>query len=234
MCTATYLPISNKHFILTHNRDEHIGRKIAELPASKILNGVTLTYPKDAEAHGTWILSSDSGYTLCILNGAIQKHVPNPPYAKSRGLIPLDFFLFEDVFDFADNYEFKGIEPFTLLIMHTHDVVHLYELLWDGKEVYLNELDASQPKIWSSVTLYSEADIIQREKWFNIWVKENAFTSDNIRTFHRFSPADKEGIIINRADQKITVSITCVQKLSNNSEMHYSDLLGLRDSVITL
>ncbi len=117
MCTVTYLPLQDNGFILTSNRDETILRKSALPPAKYTIHNKCVVFPKDQQANGTWIATSPRSYTLCLLNGAFEKHTPNTSYKKSRGLALLDFFHYANANDFIDKYDFKGIEPFTMLII---------------------------------------------------------------------------------------------------------------------
>ncbi|GBL36066.1 hypothetical protein EMGBS15_16610 [Filimonas sp.] len=90
MCTVTYLPVSSSSFILTHNRDEHHTRAIALLPEKKTMQDIEIIFPTDQQGGGTWIATSKE-FTLCLLNGGFEKHIPSPPYRHSRGLVILDF-----------------------------------------------------------------------------------------------------------------------------------------------
>ena len=96
MCVLTYIPTENQGFILTSNRDEAVSRTLALPPKKYQLGGQYVFFPKDPQGDGTWI-GSCGNYTLCLLNGGIEKHVPKPPYRKSRGKVILDPFKLFDV-----------------------------------------------------------------------------------------------------------------------------------------
>jgi uncharacterized protein with NRDE domain len=117
MCTVSFLPKKGNSFILTSNRDEDMLRQTA-LPFQKYsLNNKSLYYPKDPKAGGTWIATEPNSFTVCLLNGAFKAHTPNPPYNKSRGIVLLDFFKYNNQYDFIKQYDFSNIEPFTLLFV---------------------------------------------------------------------------------------------------------------------
>ncbi len=234
MCTATYLPLNKKEFILTHNRDEHSGRKSALHPEFYKLGDAEVVYPKDAQANGTWILSSDNSYTLCLLNGGRIKHKPSGPYRHSRGLVLLDFFKYQDTQDFVTNYNFNELEPFTLIVINNTNDIIIDEIIWDAKLLTCNTQDSSIPKIWSSATLYNDHEITQRQAWFAHWINENDFNTNNILKFHNFSPSDNEGFIINRSDNKLTVSITSVLSTDASTEFYYKDLVTEKDNLVQL
>lgn len=227
MCTVSYLPLSDG-FILTSNRDESTLRKPALAPKLYPVFGETVCYPKDLEAHGTWIAASGE-FTLCLLNGAFEKHISLPPYRKSRGLVLLDFFRFRNVKAFVSSYDFTGIEPFTMVLVEKKEKTILHELRWDGQKKYVQEPDTETPHIWSSTTLYTPEIIAQREAWFARWILENPdFSQNAILNFHRFGgnndPANN--LIMTRPDQKETISITSVQAKGDDQKMVYEDLLS--------
>jgi len=114
MCTVTYYPFKN-NFILTSNRDEHYKRKPALAPDSYIINSKELLFPKDQEAGGTWIAVSQTNVST-ILNGAFERHKHEPPYRRSRGLVLLDSFKYNNLEKFSKTYDFQGIEPLHLFL----------------------------------------------------------------------------------------------------------------------
>lgn len=227
MCFVTYLPYQ-QGFILTSNRDEHVGRPKALPPKKYTINGKSVFYPQDGLAGGTWIATS-SNVTLCLLNGAFVKHRHQPPYRQSRGLVVLDFFEYENFDDFVQSYNFRGIEPFTLVIVEQNETQRLAEIRWDGEQLYHKLLDAEMSYAWSSVTLYSDEVIQERELWFKKWQKQHAlFEGDDVLDFHSFGgKGDVENdLIINRNDELQTVSVTQIQKTSEQFLINYWDRMN--------
>lgn len=235
MCTVTYLPTNNNSYIITHNRDEKSARTQALPPKRYVVNDVTVYYPKDATANGTWIAMSGCAFSLCLLNGGFIAHESKPPYLKSRGQIILDFFKYNDAEKMCAEYNFFNIEPFTLIVvMQLNKVTSLSEIVWDGLQIHHKKLNASIPQMWSSSTLYSEADRLQRKKWFEAWIAENKkFTQKDIVQFHHYSPLDinAEGLIIDRNNgEKITVSLTSIENNENEiCTIYYKDFLNNKD-----
>jgi len=232
MCTVTYLPVGNQEFILTSNRDESTTRKIA-LPVQQYeINGKKVFYPKDQHANGTWIAHEVNGYTLCLLNGANYPHLAKKEYAKSRGLMLLDFFHFKGPHDFVKRYDFSGIEPFTLIMVASSSEeakVDLFELKWDETKTELITHDSALPQIWSSVTLYKPNIIEQRRNWFSAWLEKhnNTFLSETILFFHHFGGIGngENDLVISREDKK-TVSICCINKNTAVTEIIYEDIIN--------
>jgi len=233
MCTVTFLPLPSNGFILTSNRDESIDRKKAIQPKKFEINNVSVLYPKDEHANGTWILTSSNHFTLCLLNGAFEFHTSTPPYRKSRGLLLLDFFLYNNLEEFVSQYNFEGIEPFTLLIISSFNKPIMNELRWDGLKITNTAIDTSSPHIWSSVTLYSAEVIAQRKLWFKEWLFNNPhYTSEDILKFHHFGGIGDEqnALIMQRNNRKQTVSISSISRTSENSSFFYKDLLANKSS----
>ena len=224
MCTVTYIPKEKSGYILTSNRDEKVERPSALLPEAKIVDNQTLLFPIDALHSGTWIASSDTGRTLCLLNGGFKKHIPDQSYKKSRGLVVIDAFKYLDAQDFILRYDLSGIEPFTLIFI---DQMKLFEIRWDGQKSYIKKLNELKPYIWSSVTLYSEEVIQQRKKWFENWLSiSKEFSVDSCLNFHQLAgEGDLENrITMNRNDILKTVSITSVHSCGSKLAMQYLDL----------
>lgn len=231
MCTVTYLPINKREFILTSNRDEDVNR-LSALPVQEYkINNRNIFFPKDQKANGTWIAYDEKGYTLCLLNGANKAHIPKTNYKKSRGLMLLDFYFYNNPKEFAEQYNFKGMEPFTLIIAYScsdSERVKLHELIWDEEKAELIIHDSTLPQIWSSVTLYSNEVIKERKNWFEDWLKQNNnYTSDSILFFHHFggNGSIDNDLMMNRTTKK-TVSICCINKNLSHTNIIYEDILN--------
>ena len=70
MCTLTFIGTKNG-FCLTSNRDEKVSRGQAIPPKKYVINGKTITFPKDSVAGGTWV-AHDEQAILDYLNGTIS------------------------------------------------------------------------------------------------------------------------------------------------------------------
>lgn len=226
MCVLTFLPSGEDGFILTSNRDEATVRLAAFPPKKYLEKGVPIFYPKDPQGGGTWIGGCGS-FTLCLLNGAFQKHEPAPPYRQSRGRVILDFYAFLNVKKFIEEYQFEGIEPFTLVILDKCNKLIVNEIRWDGERVHYANFPADIPKIWSSSTLYPDEVIAERAAWFTDFLERNKnIDSDEILKFHHFGgKKDVENAIkMNRNDVLKTVSITQFQVDETQFKIQYEDL----------
>ena len=223
MCTVTFIPAGNKIY-LTSNRDEKHWRSAALSPQAYPFPSGKVLYPKDGDAGGTWIAAHENGNAIVFLNGGLVRHIPEPPYRKSRGLILLD--LVEGVTSYNSflAINLNNIEPFTAIIW---DDNHLFECRWDGRRKHHKQLDASIPHIWSSVTLYDDAIIRKRKKWFDNWLKKNPQpVQEDILHFHQFTgEGDRHNdLLMDRNGQVFTVSITSMAITEYSVSMQYLDL----------
>lgn len=226
MCTVTYLPLGANNFILTSNRDETPLRKTFP-PKDYQEDGVTLTYPKDELAGGTWIGLSKQKRLVCLLNGGFKIHKREAPYKMSRGIIVKKILATENAVSFIDDFIFDEIEPFTLVLVDWKETLNLYELVWDGKTKHFKKLP-QEPVIWSSSTLYTEEMKVLRQNWFANWLSKNKdFSQEAILEFHQNESLGEKGTSPKMKREFVeTVSVTSVKKENSSVNMLYLDLLN--------
>lgn len=236
MCTVTFLP-RPAGFILTHNRDEAPSRSPQSIVREQTPGGQILLFPRDTMAGGTWIATARNGRTACLLNGAFELHTRQLPYRRSRGLILLDFFDWEDPEAFFQQYDFERIEPFTFLYFEkTAEVQRVTEFRWDGETRYLKNLSPLEPHFWCSATLYPSAMQARRAQVFKDWLLKNPLSQkalvSQITHLHRTGSVNdpENDYVMNRAGRVQTVSITQVVVDEKNARMRYLDLLGENQS----
>lgn len=226
MCTVTYLPLGNNDFILTSNRDEQPTRETIE-PQEYKEDGVALTYPKDKLAGGTWIGLSDKNRLVCLLNGGFEIHEREAAYKMSRGIIVKAILKSGDFVSYVDDFDFSGIEPFTIVLVDWNAELLAYELVWDGVQKHFSEL-SQEPKIWSSSTLYTQEDKQLRKEWFQDWLNnQTEFTQQEILKFHHNSELGTPEISLKMKRSYVeTVSVTSVKKDNSIIEMNYEGLIS--------
>lgn len=221
MCTVSYVPLGAGNFILTSNRDENPDRVTIE-PGKEttLVEASTIICPRDSKAGGSWIAMSINGRVACLLNGAFKKHSHEPPYSRSRGLIVMEYFLYESAIQFHNKVDLKGVENFTLIMLENGMV---YEMRWDGEEKFFQLKDERDAHIWSSCTLYDEDTAADKEFKFQDWMEEKGKpTVDEIAFFHGLNNPD--GFLLELPQVK-TVSITTIEKKTTGIRMDYHDLL---------
>jgi len=227
MCTVSFIPVQGKVFI-THNRDEKIARPKALYPNEYNINGHKLLFPRDTAAGGSWFAMNQNGAAAVLLNGGYTKHVTNPPYRKSRGLVFLDIVASDHLLSAYQKTDLANVEPFTVILWNEDN---LFECRWDGTGKYIKELDITSTHIWSSVTLYEPEIISRRQNWFRKWLqKNNEPVLDEIIQFHLSGGEGDEqnDLRMNRDNEMLTVSVTGMEI---NSEITHMKYLDLRDNV---
>ncbi len=225
MCVLTYVPFLDSQFVLTNNRDESTTRQRATLPQKYIICDTEVIFPKDPQAGGTWIATSED-FSLCLLNGAQQKHISKPPYKKSRGQVIVDFFTFKNVAQFLKLYDFNGIENFTLLIFEHHPITSIHQLRYDGQKLSCQIIDPKVAHIWSSSTLYTDEIVKLRKAWFQDFLSKFEANEQNLLDFHHNGGnGDSENDLkVNRNNLLKTHCITQVIK-KDVSKMNFIELI---------
>lgn len=223
MCTVTFVSKGNGDFILTSNRDELPQRKT--IPPEVVFERNTLLlYPKDAVAGGTWIGISDKNRAINLLNGVFEAHKRKPSYRLSRGVVVKDLLVAKDIIEAIHNYDFQGVEPFTIILLEWSKDLKLYTLVWDEKQKHFKSIFPDF-HIWSSSPLYSNTMKSLRTKWFNDLIRFEKLNETTLLEFHQTAgEGDKNtNLIMDRGFIK-TVSITQIVKTENSLSMYYKDL----------
>lgn len=220
MCTVTYIPSKNG-FCLISSRDE-IESRDTFLPKKYIIKNQEITFPKDAVSGGTWIAISKKKKLLCLLNGAYKPHA-NQKFKKSRGLILLKNFEYENINEFKEKINLSNVEPFTLLqIEYENNNIKFDEIIWDGSEILHKKLSPEKKQIWMSSTLYDENTKSERKKWFNNWEFEKNKEVD----FHKMIKINNENNnkMLKKDGNLKTVSISSVSFDGEKTNFNYLDL----------
>ena len=223
MCTVTYIP-QNLGYILTSNRDESPERgNITIEPKILQKEGIRLISPIDEKASGSWITTTETGITLCILNGGFENHSHQPPYAYSRGLIPFTYLKYNSTQEFIDSIDLDGVEPFTLVICENGE--KLSSLVWDEKVKHHIKLDPLKEHIWSSSTLYDENTKKYKENLFRDYL-ENSKKSLNTLDFHTIGIENPiEPCVFIKREKVETVSTTVVEVNPESTKLFYKNYL---------
>lgn len=223
MCTVTYIPTS-KGFVFTSNRDEQATRK-TKTPTLYKENGVSLFYPKDIVAGGTWIGLSEHNRLVCLLNGGFVYHNPKIKFAKSRGIVVKTMLTSTDLESTLKNVDLNGVAPFTLVVVDWKNTSKAFELVWCKGTKHVTQLDVSKPYIWSSSTLYTDEMKIQRKNWFTEDVlSQKKITKRRVLSFHQNESLGSVAIAPKmKRDVVETISTTMVVKEDEEIGMEYFD-----------
>jgi len=232
MCTVTFIP-SSEGFYFTSSRDEKASR-VTIPPVKYNHNGVELIYPKDDLAGGTWIASSLTGRTACLLNGAFVNHQKRTDYVKSRGIILLESFNFQNTNEFSDKIDLINVEPFTLVTLNysSGKLDEFFEFRWDGANKHLKQLNHDACQIWSSATLYNPSIQLTRQQLFKQWVnKHDDFEDRMILDFHNRKHGLKisDDILMKGEGDLMTLSISQIHVGGTDSHFNYFDIINNKE-----
>jgi hypothetical protein len=223
MCTVTYIPKGNSSFILTTNRDEAVGRTTLA-PDFYDVEGVKMLFPRDAVAGGSWIGISEKSNVICLLNGGFESHIRAENYKMSRGVVVKELLKADDLSATIDDFDYEGIEPFTVIAINWSSELKATEVVWDGNKAHINVLP-NTPKIWSSSMLYDATMKQKRYDWFDAFSKETTFEASDMYDFHTTAgEGDKNvDVLMDRGFLK-TVSVTQIERTDDDCAMTYYDL----------
>lgn len=227
MCTVTFYPTISDGFILTSSRDEKKQRS-TDLPQYYTIENKQLFFPKDKLAGGSWIVSDDQRKTVCLLNGAFEKHERKEKYSRSRGLIVLESFSYSSFDEFIKEVNLQGVEPFTLLLIDNNNDLQFTELRWDESKKHVSKVDISKPHIWSSATLYDQPTRLKREAWFKeLLTSQQQLSKKELFNFHlsKHDHGSANDIVMERANGLQTVSVSQVINNKKRKEFTYYDLI---------
>ena len=176
MCTVTFVP-TKEGFVFTSNRDED-PQRAAHNVVEDIRGDLKVYFPQDEGASGTWFAYSNTDQFACVLNGAFEPHKRKKFYTMSRGIMALAYFDYNTIEDFLNEFDFEGMEPFTLIL---YNKGNFKELKWDEIQLHVRSLSVQDIHLWSSATLYNQ------EWWLN--------RSVNFKEFVARKQPDQVGII---------------------------------------
>jgi hypothetical protein len=164
---------------------------------------------------------------ICLLNGGFEIHTKKNSYKMSRGVVVKNILSADDGISYVDNFDFTGIEPFTIILVDWNNQLETYELVWDGETKHFNKLP-QEPKIWSSSTLYTQEMKQVRKEWFADWLLNNSsFNQDDILSFHQNEDLGTPDISLKMKRLNVeTVSVTSVKKIVSEIKMDYLDFVN--------
>lgn len=223
MCTVSLFFKENNDFVLTSNRDEAPNRN-ALCPDFYTINATKLLMPKDEQSGGSWIGASSKNRVVCLLNGGFNLHQRKAQYRQSRGVVVTDLLTTKNIVQTVNSYNFEDIEPFTIVLADWNANLKFYEIVWDATKIYFQELPLVT-KLWSSSTLYTKAQKVERQDWFKNFKAKNKLSAGSLLKFHKTAGQgnDDYGVIMDRGFVK-TTSITQIKKTGDVIEMQFLNL----------
>lgn len=180
MCTVTFVP-TKEGFVFTSNRDEDPKRAAHNIVEDQ-RGDISVYFPRDEGASGTWFAYSNADQFACVLNGAFGPHQRKEFYTMSRGIMALAYFDYATIDEFINEFNFEGMEPFTLILFNKGD---FKELKWDEVELHVRSLSVQDVHLWSSATLYNQDWWIDRSVNFNEFVARQQPDQVGIMHYHK-------------------------------------------------
>lgn len=231
MCTLSYLPATDDQpALVVVNRDEQPVRNATRLIRRAAKNGGELWYPAEPVFGGTNVAVHSFGRVFCLLNGAFLPHKYSPPYAKSRGLLLLDFAeATSGSRDPMDLEQYENIEPF-LLVSPGRDSIE--EFRWDGQSIYNRKYDPAHPHVWASAQMYDLQNRQRRREIFAKALKTKTTPSLNdLMALHEASFREGKGFFTESNGVVQTISITRVALQAHPQIIHRDVMSGAEEKL---
>lgn len=209
---------------LIMNRDELRGRASSLPPEIRLINGVRLLMPVDAESRGTWIAVNQHAVIFALLNANPEHTVPPAPARRSRGLIIPDLASCTSLsaaVAMARTLDARAFSPFSLVMF---DRSHTACLRSDGASLVAEPTHGTPlPAVWSSSGLGDHRVISPRARLFEQTVGAACGPSQARAAqaeFHRHSwpHAPELSVAMSRADAR-TVSRTRIELFPHQATM---------------
>ena len=224
MCTVTFVP-TKEGFVFTSNRDEDPKRAAHNIMEDQ-RGDISVYFPRDEGASGTWFAYSNADQFACVLNGAFGPHQRKEFYTMSRGIMALAYFDYATIDEFINEFNFEGMEPFTLILYNKGD---FKELKWDEEELHVRSLSMQDVHLWSSATLYSQDWWIDRSVNFKEFVARQQPDQVGIMHYHKtelpFVPEALQALLVSPAPLTNlpvkTTSVSSLEKTSPGFKFHF-------------
>lgn len=145
MCTISFVPVDQSHWILGMNRDERKNRPKAKTPAlTEHESGTQYLAPVDTEAGGTWIAINQYGLTLLLINNyqALNPELAHRSDALSRGLVIPQMMgksSASECISVLEKIEAERYNPFTLFVFSQREQ-RITSYAWNGKSTRFEDL----------------------------------------------------------------------------------------------
>jgi len=215
MCILSIVK-SEASIIITSNRDEQRSRKNSQPPEIVEFESRQTILARDAQAHGTWLLTDNCGRTAILLNGAFEFHTPSPPYRESRGIILMNLFQEENFKSAFLFYNLENIEPFQIIYID-HNQTH--QCIWDGNQKHIFNIDLSLPQVFFSPTLYTKSLQEKKKKhFFDTFTNFQILNAHQLFEFHSEQNENSDVDFFMNREHQTTKSISQIELHSTFSK----------------
>lgn len=219
MCTVSYIPLSDQHYILGSNRDEMKTRPKARKPEVK--DGGLWIAPTDTSAGGTWIGVNKHGLGFTIINNyqAVPPEESLKKKAKSRGLI---------IPSLADSENLQSVtgkmqalnpsdyNPFELIAVQ-HSPSKIIRWNWDGYK-FEKIIEQVKPQIFISAGRDIEEITEYRQRIFDEFLsKTKSPKLRDVQQFHEHQHPDSGKLSVAMMQDLVQSVSGCVAEITNKS-----------------
>ncbi len=212
MCTLSVLP-SNGSLLITMNRDESRFRPESGVNTQEF-NGLTMVFPTDSEAGGTWFGFNSMGVSLALLN---RYQDSSKQGMKTRGaIIPECLALgnWQAVSDHIKELDCDSYNPFDLWAF---SLTQYAQLSWNGQTATVTMGEIKDPIMHTSSSVDTDEIIEHRISKFNQCEKK---PDSMLRNFHLFKePGHGSRSVMMERVKTHTKSV--VQLCMNNTGLHF-------------
>jgi hypothetical protein len=184
MCTMSWL-LDDEGYRLFFNRDERRTRRPARPPAPGERGGVRFLAPRDGDHEGTWLLASERGLTLALLNLYEAERPRAEGEFRSRGLLVLDLAdlagpeALEARLEAADLPQYQ---PFSLAAFAPGRAPRLAQ--WNGERLSMSELGPGRLPFVSSAFRPGLAREIRRSVLEEIAMERGRLDEETMLLLH--------------------------------------------------
>ncbi|MFZ4576451.1 MAG: NRDE family protein [Phycisphaerales bacterium] len=215
MCTASLITRyeTEPGYRFVFNRDELRSRATGEPPKWREFGPVRAICPRDPDAGGTWIATSDRGLTLAVtnLNPTPGPVIPDGVKLRSRGsIVPMLITATgaSEAVSLVRSDDLEAFAPFRLLAVEAaHDGILLLEARWD-REHWVVQKRSELPTCFASSGLGDDRVESRRALFRHLQVRTPA-DQDRFHA-HRWPDRPETSVMMSRADAR-TVSVTTVE-----------------------
>ncbi|MEM7480961.1 MAG: NRDE family protein [Acidobacteriota bacterium] len=219
MCTVTWTSRPGG-YALYFNRDERRSRVAALPPAPAVGDGVRYLAPRDPEGGGSWIVASETGWTVCLLNFWASAPLVDAAERSSRGLLVTGLAAIDRFERVAEHADPRRYRPFTLLVLDPAGEARAFRS--DGLE-FIRRWAPDPPLLSSSSWDEGSVEGTREELWRASSLATGGTRADALAFMTRHAPErGPASPCMHRPDAR-TVSLTVVEVGAQRVSMAYAD-----------
>ena len=179
MCTLTWWREAAGTYEVFFNRDEKRTRSVAKPPRLHERDGVSFLAPIDPDGGGTWMLASERGLLVCLLNRWHEEQTAVPS-SRSRGQLVMEMGALANVPAVEERLrkeDLDGVRPFTMV---GFDGVGERAWTWNGQSL---SFERAEIPMCSSSFRFEEVAAARRRRFEELKCSKG-MGGDLLENFH--------------------------------------------------